>query len=212
MTPTRRFATLVVGVAALAVVAAALPHSALPELVADLGPVAPAVAVLVGVGLLMALMPRTPISLACGLLFGAVAGTVCALVVALIAAALTFAAGRWLGRDWVARRAGQRWATVERWIAREGVLAVATVRALPLGPYGLIGYAYGASPVKVRHYALGTLISSPPAGVTYAVLGAAVAQPGDVHAATLAPLAFGLALCFALVIRMRLRYSSSGVK
>ena len=51
---------------------------------------------------------------------------------------------------------GPRFARLEAWITREGMLAVAAVRSLPIGPYGFAGYAYGASGVRVRDYALGT--------------------------------------------------------
>ena len=174
-----------------------------PELVGRLGPAAPAVGVVVGAALLTALVPRTPVSLACGLLFGATVGAVCALLVALVAATVTFIAGRMLGRDFVIRRAGPRFARLESWIIREGTLAVAAVRALPLGPYGLVGYAYGASAVRVRHYALGSLISAAPSAVSYALLGAAVAAPGHLRPLSLVPLGAGLLLAAAVLIRSR---------
>ena len=138
-----------------------------------------------------------------GLLFGAGLGTACALAVALVAATLTFAAGRFLGREFVAVRAGRRWQGLEQWVAREGVLAVAAVRALPLGPYGLVGYAYGASGVRVRDYVLGTVIAATPSAVTYALLGAAIASPGALSPLTFVPLAFGLLLSAAVAIRTR---------
>src|SRR3954469_97082 len=150
---------LVSAVAALALAGWLLPLSGVTAAVARLGPAAPVVGVAVGAALLVALVPRTPVSLACGLLFGAVLGAVCALLVALVAAAVTFGAGRLLGREFVRRHSGRRYAQLERGVTRDGVLAVAAVRALPLGPYGLSGYAYGASAVRSRHYALGTLIS-----------------------------------------------------
>lgn len=203
MTPTLRLLALVAGVTALAVLGLSLPLRDLPDAVSSAGPVAPVVGVAVGAALLVALVPRTPVSLACGLLFGAGLGAACALAVALTAAVATFAAGRWLGRDFVARRAGRRWNRVEAWIAREGVLAVAAVRAMPLGPYGLTGYAYGASGVRTRDYALGTLISASPSAVTYALVGAAVARPGDVDLVMAVPLAFGLVLSATLLIRAR---------
>ncbi len=202
---------LVVGVAALATAAVLLPRDALPESVALLGPGAPVAGVLAGAALLMALVPRTPVSMACGLLFGATLGSVCALAVMVVAATATFAAGRWLGRDFVLRwarraaghRVGRAWDGLERWIAREGTLAVAAVRAMPLAPYGLVGYAYGASGVRVRHYAVGTLLAGSPSAVTYALLGAAIAGVGQASPLTLAPLAIGLTLTAVVAVRTR---------
>jgi uncharacterized membrane protein YdjX (TVP38/TMEM64 family) len=201
--PGSRALLLVAAVALLAAAAFAAPLAAVPAAVAALGPVAPVAGTAIGAALLVALVPRTPISLACGLLFGAVTGTVTALLVALIAAAVTFTAGRLLGREFVARRAGRYWRRLEGWIDREGTLAVAAVRALPLGPYGLAGYAYGASAVRPRHYALGTLIAAVPSAVSYALLGAAVARSDAMSPVTVVPLAFGLLLSAALFARVR---------
>jgi uncharacterized membrane protein YdjX (TVP38/TMEM64 family) len=216
VSPTRRLVLLVAGVAVLATTAWLLPLDRLPELVAPLGLAAPVVCVALGAALLVAMVPRTPISIACGLLFGPWVGTACALLVTVIAATVAFAAGRALGREFVARRAGRRWATLERWIARDGTLAVAAVRALPIGPYALCAYAYGASAVRIRHYALGTIIAGTPSAISYAYLGAAVARPGDFDPLTIIPLAFGLLLAAAVVTRAwwvsrRARRSGSGV-
>ena len=205
---------LVVGVAGLAVAAVWLPLASFPDAVGRLGWGAPVLAVAVGAALLAALVPRTPISVACGVLFGAGTGVVCALAVALTAAAVTFAVGRLLGRDFVARRAGRRWNRLEAWIVREGVLAVAAVRSLPIGPFGLGGYAYGASAVRVRDYALGTLIAAPPSAVAYALLGAAVVAPGAVDPLVLLPMTVALVLSVAVVVRARrsVRPYSPGVR
>lgn len=202
---------LLLGIAALAVAATVLPLAAVPDAVARLGPLAPVVGVAAGAALLVALVPRTPVSVACGLLFGAALGSVCALAVMVIAATVTFLAGRLLGRDfmtsWAERVAGRRigraWTALERWIAREGILAVAAVRSLPLAPYGLVGYAYGASGVRARDYAVGTLLAGSPSAVTYALLGAAVGAAGEASPLTLLPLAIGIVLSAAVALRTR---------
>lgn len=198
---------LVLGVLALAATAWFVPLGSVQATVASLGLLGPVIGVLLGAALLIALVPRTPISVACGVLFGVWTGMIVALSLAMIAAVVTFGAGRWLGRDFVARHAGRRWARIERWITREGVLAVAAVRAIPLGPYGLMGYAYGASAVRLRDYALGTFIAGAPSAVTYALLGAAVAGATPASPLTFVPLAFGLVLCATLIIRARYRPS-----
>jgi len=207
VTPTRRVIALLLGVAALAVGAALLPAG--PAAITGLGPASaitglgPVAAVTLGAALLVALMPRTPISIACGLLFGAVLGGVCALAATLLAAGITFAAGRWLGREAVARWTGRRWSTIERWITHQGVLGVAAVRSVPLGPYGLMGYAYGTTAVRIRDYALGTIIAGAPSAVTYALLGAAIGGAGQASPLTLLPLACGLVLTAAVIWRTR---------
>jgi uncharacterized membrane protein YdjX (TVP38/TMEM64 family) len=202
---------LVAAVVGLALAALLLPLDAIPGAVARLGPLAPVAGVLVGAALLVALVPRTPVSVACGLLFGATLGTVSALAVMVVGASVTFAAGRLLGRDfmvsWAQRLAGRRmrrvWEAVERWIDREGILAVAAVRSVPLAPYGLVGYAYGASGVRVRDYAVGTVLAGSPSAVTYALLGAALGVAGQASPLTLLPLGIGILLTTTVAVRTR---------
>jgi uncharacterized membrane protein YdjX (TVP38/TMEM64 family) len=209
----RRGLLLVLGVSALAITAGLLPLESVPSAVSGMGPAAPVAGVLVGVMLLLALVPRTPISVACGLVFGSGLGAVVALAVMMVAAVVTFVLGRRLGRDFLIAVASRRpdgrlarsWARLERWVAREGLLAVATVRAMPLAPYGLVGYAYGASAVRPAHYALGTFIAGTPSAVTYALLGAAVGGAAEASPVTLVPLAFGLTLMGTLALRARRR-------
>ncbi|HEY7222416.1 MAG TPA: VTT domain-containing protein [Micromonosporaceae bacterium] len=202
-----RLAVLVVGVAALGVAGALLPLRGVPDAVGGLGPAGPIAGVLVGALLLIALVPRTPISVACGLLFGPALGTACAILTAMMAATATFALGRLLGRAFVLERLSRReklrraWANIERWIAQEGVLAVAAVRSWPLGPYGLVGYVYGTSGVRVRDYAIGSLIAGTPSAAVYATLGAAAG--GGPSPVTFVLLPFGLVLTAVVAWRSR---------
>jgi uncharacterized membrane protein YdjX (TVP38/TMEM64 family) len=210
VTPRVRLAVLVAGVAALAGLALVLPLESLPHRVATFGPLGPVAAVLLGAALLAALVPRTPISLACGALFGLTMGTVCAVAVTLVAAVVTFTAGRLLGREallaHLAARTRGRLVRLERSIAEGGTLSVAAVRALPLGPHGLAGYAYGTTAVRVRDYLLGTLIAAVPSAVSYAVLGAAVVRPGAFSPVGLVPIGVGLALSTTILTRAVLRH------
>lgn len=193
MTPTRtRFVLLVTLIAALAAAAALLPLRRIPDATADLGAWGPAAAILIGALLLAALVPRTAISIACGALFGAIGGGFVALGAAVVAFVATFAIGRWLGRDAVAARTGGRIARLDAWLNRTGLLSVIVVRLLPVAPYGLVGYAYGTTSVRVRNYLLGSLIGAIPSAFTYAAVGAAVVRPGAVDLVTFAPAAVGL--------------------
>ena len=206
MSPSRRVAVLALSVAGLAAAVLWLPLPSFADAVTGLGGWAPVVAVITGCALLVAMVPRTPISVACGLLFGPVAGSVLALTVALTAATVTFVAGRVMGREFVARRAGRRLDQVQGWVKEEGVLAVAALRSLPLGPYGLAGYVYGASAVRGRDYFLGTLIAATPSAVSYAVLGALIAAPGEVPPVAFVPLTAGLVFAAIVLYRTRQRF------
>ena len=158
---------------------------------------------LIGAALLCALVPRTPISLIAGALLGAYAGAASAFAAAFIAALLTFAAGRWAGRDLLAQRAGQRLHRLDTWIARSGLLAVIVVRMLPIAPFGLVGYAYGTSSVLFRHYLLGTAIGALPSAVSYAVIGAAAVNPDSLNWLTFLPAVAGIAVSAAAAYHWR---------
>jgi uncharacterized membrane protein YdjX (TVP38/TMEM64 family) len=214
MSPARKVAILVGSVAALAGLATLLPLSTLSsgssaagrtlaEQVADLGPLGVVGAVLLGTVLLVALVPRTPLSVVCGLLFGPVLGIITAIAMALLASVITFAAGRWLGRDFLLRHARGRLTRFEQWVSRQDALSIAAVRTLPVGPYGLAGYSYGATGLPVRSYVIGTLIAAPPSAVTYALLGAAVTSPGGFNPLLALPAAVGLVIVGILAVRWR---------
>jgi uncharacterized membrane protein YdjX (TVP38/TMEM64 family) len=187
-----RFALLVALVVMLAVVAALLPLHEIPDAMSDLGAWGPPTAIALGAALLAALVPRTAISFACGALFGVLGGGLVAVGAAMVACVVTFVIGRRLGREAVAARAGGRLGKLDTWLVNTGLLSVIVVRLLPIAPYGLVGYAYGTTSVRVGTYLLGSLIGGAPSAFAYAALGAAVVRSGAVGFVSVAPAAVGL--------------------
>jgi uncharacterized membrane protein YdjX (TVP38/TMEM64 family) len=196
-------------VAGMAVTAYVLPLHDLANSAARLGPV-PAVAL--AVGLLLALVPRTAVSVACGALFGPLAGFGYALAAGLVAAGVAFAAARWLARGAVAGRLRGRAARFDTWLSRRGLLAVVVVRLVPIAPYGLVSYLYGSTGVRTRHYLLGTLIGATPSAATWAGVGAAAISQGRLGVLTLAPAGAGLivSVCAAAWWRASMRRDRAG--
>lgn len=188
-----RFASLVALVTLLAVgfgVGGVPESDAIAMAVADWGVAAPAAAVAGTAVLLLALVPRTLLAAAAGLLFGPVAGAAYLIAGATIGAATAFGLGRWLGRDFVAAQALVRRA--DRWIARGGVLGVLALRLLPIAPFGLVSYALGTSGVRLAAYLAGTVLGMLPSTIVYANLGAAATRPGSA--------AFGFSLAGVLML------------
>ncbi|MEU4236597.1 VTT domain-containing protein [Actinoplanes sp. NPDC026619] len=198
-----RVGTLAAVVGALAAAAALLPLRDIGNAILDMGHAAPVAIAVVGGLLLSVLVPRTAITLACGALLGAATGAMTALAAAVIAATATYYAGRWAGRGALNARAGGRLARLDVWLNRRGLSAVLLVRFLPLAPFGLIGYAYGTTSVCRKRYLLGTTLASIPSAVSYAVIGAAVANPHGINPLTLAPAAIGFALTTTIVWRWK---------
>ena len=198
-----RFAALGTVIAGLAAAAFVLPLSDIGDAILALGHMAPVAVAVIGGLLLSVMVPRTAITIACGALLGAPLGAVTALAAAVIAAAATYYAGRWAGRGVLHARAGGRLARLDGWLNRRGLSAVLLVRFLPLAPYGLIGYAYGTTSVCRTRYLLGTTLAAIPSAVSYAVIGAAVAKPGEMSPLTLAPAVIGFTLTTAIVWRWK---------
>lgn len=173
----------------------------LPGLADRLGGLAPVAAVLGGALLLVALVPRTFITLASGAIFGALEGAAYALGAALLAAALGFTVGRLLGRDFVAERVRGRLARLDGWFARQSVLGVVTVRLLPIAGFGLVSYGYGTTGARVLPFLAGSVIASAPTAFGYAAVGATVTSPGDVNWLGVAPAALGLIASVVLIHR-----------
>jgi uncharacterized membrane protein YdjX (TVP38/TMEM64 family) len=80
---------------------------------------------------------------------------------------------------------------------------VVVVRLLPIAPFGLVGYAYGTSSVRVRHYLLGTAIGSAPSAFSYATIGAAVVSPSAVGWLTFLPAVSGILISSAAALHWR---------
>jgi len=106
--------------------------------------------------------PLTLLIIATALLFDTPLGTLYALLGALLSALVTYGAGRAFRRDTVRRLAGLRLNAITRRLGREGVLAIAILRLLPVGNYSIIGVVAGASRIRLRDFLLGTAIGVAP--------------------------------------------------
>ncbi|MFJ8578675.1 TVP38/TMEM64 family protein [Micromonospora sp. NPDC093277] len=193
--PARRFGLLLLLLTGCAVVLLLVPRpdpADLPRLALSLGGYAPVAAVLGGALLMVALVPRTLVTLAAGAIFGPLAGAGYALGAALLAAALGFTVGRLLGREFVAERVRGRLARLDGWFARQSVLGVITVRLLPIAGFGLVSYGYGTTGVRMLPFLAGSVIASVPTAVGYAAIGAAVTSPGQINWYAAAPASLGL--------------------
>ncbi|GAB3142099.1 hypothetical protein GCM10027290_15750 [Micromonospora sonneratiae] len=200
----RRFALLLVILALLGLAMLVMPLPSMdevPGLADPLGPFAPVAAVVGGALLLVALIPRTFISMAWGAIFGSLAGAGYALAAAMLAAGLGFAVGRLLGRDFVAERVRGRLARLDGWFARQSILGVISVRLIPIGGFGLISYGYGTTGARLTPYLIGSLLASTPSAFGYAAVGAAVVSPTEVNWLAVAPAIIGLFTTSWLVSR-----------
>jgi phosphatidylserine/phosphatidylglycerophosphate/cardiolipin synthase-like enzyme/uncharacterized membrane protein YdjX (TVP38/TMEM64 family) len=151
------------------------------------------------------LFPRPLITLFSVVAFGPWLALMFALTGNLSAAALGYAVGRRLRRDTVRRLAGERLNRLCHAFARRGLVAIAAVRMLPLGPFTVQNVVAGAVRVDLRDFLLGTAIGMLPGVLATTVLGhelhGLVSGAADLDFALLAGLAVLLATAAVLVGR-----------
>lgn len=149
-------------------------------------------------------LPGAVITLAGGALFGPLWGTLWNLTGATVGAALAFLIARYLGADWVARRAGPRMQRLNDGVAAEGWGFVAFVRLVPLFPFNLLNYALGLTRISFLTYLLATWVFMLPGAFAYTWLGHAgrEALSGDDGLVRNATIALSLLAAVALLPRL----------
>jgi phospholipase D1/2 len=108
------------------------------------------------------LVPVTALILATALIFGPLLGSAYSFAGCFLGAAVTYAVGYFLGRDFVQQIIGPKWKRVEQKIAQAGIIAVATMRLLPVAPFTIVNVISGAFRVPLRDYVIGTLLGMAP--------------------------------------------------
>ncbi|MGH7783053.1 MAG: TVP38/TMEM64 family protein [Candidatus Binatia bacterium] len=108
------------------------------------------------------MVPITILIIATALVFGPVLGTVYSFAGSLIGAGATYAVGYFLGGNFIRKMTGPKWQSFEQKIGRSGVLAVATLRLLPIAPFTIVNVISGAFQVPIRDYTIGSLLGLAP--------------------------------------------------
>jgi len=164
------------------------------------GPLAVLGAFLIG-GLIA--FPVTILIAATAASFGPWLGFAYALVGALASAALTYGIGAMMGRDALQNILGRRLTDIRNKIARQGILAVAAIRLVPVAPFTLVNLVAGASGIGFTHYLVGTVLGLLPGLVLMSLLGSQImriiASPSPIEIlAFLAIIAAWIATAFAI--------------
>lgn len=86
-------------------------------------------------------------------------------------AAATYGVGALIGRQTLETVLGPRLSRIRRAITRHGVLAIATVRMVPIAPFTVVNLAAGASRIPFVDYMLGTALGMLPGLLVMSALG-----------------------------------------
>jgi uncharacterized membrane protein YdjX (TVP38/TMEM64 family) len=118
----------------------------------------------------VALLPGTVLSFAGAVLFGAYEGTLYTWIGATVGATLAYLTARLLGRDFVERLFGGRFAAFDRRIREHGFTGLLVVRLLPLFPFNAVNFGCGLAGIRLRDYVLATAIGIVPGTFVYQFL------------------------------------------
>ena len=110
-------------------------------------------------------------TLAGGFLFGSFVGTFFVNIAATTGATLAFLAARYLLRDWVERRFGNRLAPIQEGFAKNAFSYLMTLRLIPIFPFFIVNLVSGLTRVKVGAYVLATALGIIPGSFVYANAG-----------------------------------------
>lgn len=174
MSPALRLGALAACLAAAAGLAAAVgPRSAgeLGNLFDGVGVWAPLLFAVCWTALTPALAPGTLLAAGAGLLFGIAVGMAVALVGATAGGVLAFVVARRSAGDAIEQLQGERLRRLQERVERRGFISVLVARAAPGVPTTLLNYACGLSRVRLRDFALATLLGGAPRLFGYTALG-----------------------------------------
>lgn len=179
--------------AALALAAAAAgialaPPGLLGGALAALREPGPTAAALIAAGYVLGtvlLVPMPVFHLLAGFVLGPVGGAVLAVPASTAGACAAFATGRWLVRG-AAARAMARWPSLGRVgeaVGSSGLRVVLLLRLAPLAPFVVLNYALGATAIRLRDFALASLLGSLPSLLIQVYLGSLAATADDLLSA-----------------------------
>jgi uncharacterized membrane protein YdjX (TVP38/TMEM64 family) len=113
----------------------------------------------------------TIMTLAGGFLFGSLWGPLYVNIGATTGATLAFLAARYLFRQWVERKFGDRLGPIQDGFAKNAFSYLLTLRLIPFFPFFLVNLLSGLTRVKVSTYVAATAIGIIPGSVVYAFAG-----------------------------------------
>jgi uncharacterized membrane protein YdjX (TVP38/TMEM64 family) len=120
----------------------------------------------------VAFLPGSILTLGAGVVFGVLLGSMYVFIGATLGAIAAFLVGRYLARGWISKRiaGNQKFAAIDRAVAREGFKIVLLTRLSPIFPFNLLNYAFGITGVGLKDYALGS-IGMVPGTIMYVYIG-----------------------------------------
>ncbi len=115
------------------------------------------------------------LTLAAGALFGVIRGALYANVGATIGATLSFLIARYLFRDAIRKKFGERLGKINNELEKTGLNYLLFLRLVPIFPFFLINLGAGLTSMNMRTFFLGTIIGVIPGSLVFCNAGASLA-------------------------------------
>jgi uncharacterized membrane protein YdjX (TVP38/TMEM64 family) len=119
----------------------------------------------------LGLPAATVVTLAGGGLFGLWVGVVVVSLASTLGACLAFLLSRYVLRDSVRRRFGDKLSRIDRGVEEEGTFYLFTLRLIPIFPFFVINALMGLTPMRLFSYAWVSQVGMLPATVVYVNAG-----------------------------------------
>lgn len=116
-----------------------------------------------------------PMTLAAAALFGFWGGLGLAAPAASLGATLAFLTARYLARDWARRRLGAWAGAIDRRVAREGAVALFSLRLVPVVPFFAINLAFGLTAMRPATFLAVSFLGMLPGAAAYCYAGTRLA-------------------------------------
>ncbi len=131
------------------------------------------------------MLPGMILSISAGFAFGPIWGPLLGTTIATAAAVVPFVLGRFVAREWVAKRAAgyPKLAAIDAAVGEHGFKVVFLLR-MSLAPYNLMNYAMGLTRVRLVDFVLGSVTGLLPAISVLAYLGSLITDAAHLGSAT----------------------------
>ncbi len=161
----------------------------------------------------LALVPMSFVMMATGLALGPALGAALSLAGCLLSAVINYVIGAALGRDLLHRVRSPRLRQLNRFLSVHGFAAIATVRVVPVAPFGLVNLIAGASDIRFRDYWWGTVVLLTPSVILSSLFGDRIGElarnPSVGTLGSLVAVLVALAAC-GYWLRNRVRQRAAG--